>query len=254
MTRPAGQSAELAQALEEVGAHVLICPLIRIEPFAEVEAARRVLRDFDEFGWVIFTSANGVDQFMRLVAEQKPEGVSFRGKQIACVGPATAAAAERYGLTVDAIPGEFVGDAVAGLIGERGEIAGRRVLIARAAGGGKALPAELRAQGALVEDLELYRSVGDPAGAQALDELLSRGDVDVVTFTSGSAVRYFVESVEIPGKLRVAVIGPSTADVARSCGLRVDIQGNPYTIAGLVGAIVEYYAASAAKERSDAGE
>lgn len=254
VTRPAAQSRELVAPLEEHGAEVAVCPLIRIDPAVDADAVRRVWRDFDDFAWVVFTSANGVDQFMRLVAEAKSPGLSLRGKQIACVGPATALAARRHALAVDVVPADFTGEAIAGQLARTGEIRGKRVLIARAGGGGAGLPAGLRAAGAMVDDLELYRSVGDPEGARLLAELVAAGRVDVVTFTSGSAVRYFADTIDTPGNLMVAVIGPSTAEVARNCGLPVDIEANPHTTAGLVTAILEYFAAKRGNWRSDAGE
>jgi uroporphyrinogen III methyltransferase/synthase len=241
VTRPAAQSRELVALLEEQGAQVVVCPLIRIDPGVDAEAVRRVWRDFDDFAWLIFTSANGVDQFMRLVAEAKSPGLSFRGKHIACVGPATADAARGHGLAVDVVPAAFTGDAIAEALAGTGDLRGKRVLIARARGGGAGLPAGLRAAGALVDDLELYRSVADPQGARQLAALAAAGQVDVVTFTSGSAVRYFADTITTPGNLTVAVIGPSTAEVARSCGLRVDIEANPHTTAGLVTAILEHF-------------
>lgn len=251
MTRPAAQSAELVALLTAAGADVAICPLIRIEPRVDAEAVRQVLRDFAEYSWLVFTSANGVDQFVRIMAEA---GTPITGKQIACVGPATAVAAQRHGLVADAVPQEFTGDAVARLLAGEGSMAGKRVLIARAAGGGEGLPRELRRKGALVDDLELYRSVPDEQGTGRLQQLVAGGQIDVVTFTAGSAVRYFVKAIGVSAQLTIAAIGPSTAAVARELGLPVDIVANPHTSAGLVSAIFDYFAADGGNGRTDAGE
>ena len=251
VTRPAAQSAELVALLTAAGADVVICPLIRIEPRVDAEAFRQVLRAFGEYAWLVFTSANGVDQFVRLMAEA---GTPITGKQIACVGPATAAAAQRHGLVADAIPHEFTGEAVARMLAGGGSMAGKRVLIARAAGGGEGLPRELRREGARVDDLELYRSVADEQGADRLQQLVAGGQIDVVTFTAGSAVRYFVQAIGVSAHPTVAAIGPSTAAVARELGLRVDIVAHPHTSAGLVSAIFDYFAAGGGNGRTDAGE
>ena len=244
VTRPAAQSAELVALLRAAEADVVICPLIRIEPRVDAEAFRRVLRNFGEYSWLVFTSANGVDQFIRLMAEA---ATPITGQQIACVGPATAAAAERHGLVTDAIPQEFTGGAVARMLAGRGSVVGKRILIARAAGGGEALPRELRRAGAVVDDLELYRSVADEQGAGRLQQLIAGRQIDVVTFTAGSAVRYFVKAVGVSAQLTIAAIGPSTAAVAGELGLRVDIVANPHTSAGLVTAIFDYFAAGGGK-------
>jgi uroporphyrinogen III methyltransferase / synthase len=254
VTRAANQAADLAVPLEEAGAAVLRCPLIRIEPYAMNDEMRSVLATIDEFDWLIFTSINGVERFMELLPQANIDASSLRDKRIACVGSVTAAAAERAGLAVAAVPSEFTGGALAGALIANAPIRGCRVLLARASGGGQQLPADLEDQGALVVELELYRSVIDASGATRLVERIRAGEIDVVTFTSGSAVNYFVESVKTKTYPVVAVIGPSTAQVARDHGLAVDIEADPHTTAGLVTAIVNYCAAHRGIWRSDAGK
>ncbi len=254
VTRAAAQSAELTGPLEAAGARVFVCPLIRITGSVDEVLAERVLRGLREFSWIVFTSVNGVEHLMQLLRDRRIDAEVLRSKKIACVGPATAAAAERYALPVTVIPDDFVGVAVAGALAATGRVAGEHILIARAAGGGPQLPAELRGRGAIVEDFELYRAELDAEGAARLNQLVRDGQIDLLTFTSGSAVNYFVETVGTPKNMAVAAIGPSTAEVARSHGMRVDIIANPHTTAGLITAILEYFAAERGTWRSDAGE
>jgi len=67
--------------------------------------------------------------------------------------------------------------------------------------------------------------------------------VDVLTFTSSSTVRNFVEQVgqttaqALTAQARVVTIGPITAATARELGLRVDVVATVHTIAGLVEAM-----------------
>ena len=67
--------------------------------------------------------------------------------------------------------------------------------------------------------------------------------VDVLTFTSSSTVRNFVEQVgqataqALAAQARVVTIGPITAATAREFGLRVDVVATVHTIAGLVEAM-----------------
>jgi uroporphyrinogen III methyltransferase / synthase len=254
VTRPAHQSAELARPLEQAGARVHLCPLIRLE--TNVDAARldRVVRDLSDYMWIVFTSANGVEHFAHLLSEARVDPEAWRAIRVACVGPATAAAAEQAGFMVTAMPGEHVGAAVAAELRAHGPLQGSKVLIARAAGGGSELPARLRADGALVDDLELYRAVPAAEAGERLKLLVQRGELDLLTFTSGSAITYFVEKVGTPTNIAVAVIGPSTAEVARRFGLRVDIEAHPHTSAGMTNAILDYYAAMRGNRRFDAGE
>lgn len=243
VTRAAKQSSELAGPLELAGAQVLLCPLIKVEPRPFDADIQHVVDRLGDYDWIVLTSVNGVDQLMRLV-EPTPTGLAtLQDCKFASVGPATSRALARWGFVTDAMPVDFVGESVGAAMQAVEDLRGKVVLLPRAAGGGSALPAELRRLGARVEDVELYRSVLDSHGAEQLRRAIVAQDLDLVTFTSGSAVAYFVETVGLVRGPLIAVIGPSTADVARSLGLHVAIQADPHTIDGLVHSIIEYYAA-----------
>jgi uroporphyrinogen-III synthase len=243
VTRALSQSEELAAPLRAEGATVHVCPLIRIEGNVDAAEWRRVRERLMGYTWLVFTSANGVERFVQLLHEANIAPAALTGCRVACVGPATANVAQARGFSVSLIPDQYLGAVVADALADAGPLVGEKILIARAAGGGAELPAGLRARGAEVDDFELYRSVADDAGARSLRTLMSSGNVDLLTFTSGSAVTYFVEKIGNPADTAVAVIGPSTAQVARRLGLRVDIEADPHTTAGLIKAIIDYYAA-----------
>ena len=255
VTRAAAQAAELADPLTAAGAEVLLYPLIRIEPRpldAELKAA---IEDLASFDWIILTSVNGVHLFMSVLERNEHGRAALRTRRVACVGPATAAALRRYGCEPSLIPDQHVGNALAAALGAQGPLTGKKILIPRAEGGAQALPDRLREGGAQVHDLALYRSIIDQEGAQRLKAGLSVRKIDLVTFTSGSAVKYFVHTVGLVYDVVVAVIGPSTAGVAREQGLPVHIEAKPHTTGGLVNSIIEYYAATRGNsEAKDAGE
>lgn len=232
VTRAVQQAEELAVPLRALGATVRVTPLIRIVPAEDL-----ALPDLTQFDWIVFTSANGVAEF---VARAHDALDGLRAK-IACVGPATAAAAARHGLVTDAMPHEFMSDALADALRAHGDLHDKQILIARAGGARQELPRRLTQAGARVSDLELYRSEIDARGARELKQHISNDDVDVVTFTSGSAVRYFAREIGDPGKAIVAVIGPMTAEAAREHGLEVRIAANPHTTEGLAAAISNYF-------------
>ncbi|HHT9154868.1 MAG TPA: uroporphyrinogen-III synthase, partial [Candidatus Tripitaka sp. YC43] len=76
-------------------------------------------------------------------------------------------------------------------------------------------------------------------------ERLKNGEIDVVTFTSSSTVRNFVEIVGkenligLDGKVCFASIGPITSKTAQELGLKITIEAREYTIPGLVKAVME---------------
>ena len=230
VTRARAQAAEIAEPLRAAGADVLLCPLIRIEP-CEIDA-------LPEADWIVFTSVNGVECFMNAV---EARGVNLERSRFACVGPATTERLQRYGFRAEVVPAVHTGEAVAAAMAAHTDLSGKKVLLARAVNSGQALPRALRESGAEVYDLELYRSVLDEDGAKNLKDAISDGKIHLITFTSGSSIRYFVETAGTSHDLIIAVIGPSTAEVAEKHGLRVDIQADPHTTAGLVQAIEKFY-------------
>lgn len=243
VTRPLHQAEELVAPLRAAGAHVLVAPLIRIEPAPLEGALSYALAHVDLYDWIVFSSTNGVELFVEALRRHGRDASVLQRAAIACVGPATAAAAARHGLKTHALPDEFIGDAIAAAMTRHASVAGKRVLLPRAAGSRQVLPERLQAMGAQVDDVELYRSLFDDAGAETLRREIAEDLIDVLTFTSGSAARYFAQHVHTRGRAAVAVIGPATAEVARAHGIEVAIQADPHTVEALVAAIVTHFTA-----------
>ncbi|MGQ0813389.1 MAG: uroporphyrinogen-III synthase [Gemmatimonadota bacterium] len=240
VTRARPQAEELAAPLRALGAEVVTAPLIRIVPARDNVQMREAMARIQEFDWIIFTSANGVSVFFDAL-RTTGNAASLSNISIACVGPATATAARRLGFEPDLMPEEYVGEQIAAALAARLDPGGKRMLLARAAGGDDALPNRLRAAGALVSEIVLYDTAADPDGARLLSEHIMAESLDVLTFTSGSTIRYFAQSIGQPGKAIVAVIGPITARTARQHGLAVHIEAQPHTTDGLVKAIVKHF-------------
>ena len=77
--------------------------------------------------------------------------------------------------------------------------------------------------------------------------MLLERSIDVVTFTSASAVRNFVRilgaepAADLLASTVVACIGPITADAASHANITTTIQPSSYTIPALVNAIAKYF-------------
>ena len=81
------------------------------------------------------------------------------------------------------------------------------------------------------------------SGGEELAERLHNGEIDFVTFTSSSTVKNLVHqlgNITPLQQVKIACIGPVTAETARSFALEPDIIAENYTIDGLVDAIREY--------------
>ncbi len=218
VTRARAQASGLASRLELLGAEVVQAPTIRIEPLA-FEAP-----DLAAYDMLVVTSANGAELLL-------PGDVrALHGVTVAAIGPATAAALAARGVVPDLVPAEAVSEA---LLAALGDVAGRRVLVATAAGARAVLSDGLRAGGAEVDVLHLYRTVPEPVDAGVV-----RG-ADLVTFTSSSTVSGLAAALGDGGLagLRALSIGPVTSATLREHGVEPVGEADPHSVDGLVTAV-----------------
>src|SRR6266487_1114374 len=228
----------IARRLRSEGANVVPFPTVRIDAAPNLRKLDDALRKWRSYDWVVFTSTNGVRAAIARAGALRL-GLGTRPPRIAAVGPATKALAEAEGLSVDAMPAEFLTDAIAPTLGS---VAGSRVLLVRSSLGRKSLAERLRADGAHVDEVSAYEA---RLSAPDVSRLPAASGIDLVVFTSGSTVQNLVALLPPPylGVLRdraVAVcIGPVTADVARASGFRVSIVAREHTVPGLLRALQE---------------
>jgi uroporphyrinogen III methyltransferase/synthase len=154
---------------------------------------------------------------------------------------------------VDVVPQEFRAEALIESV-TGASLAGLRILIPRARVAREILPEKLREDDAEVVVAPAYESVPSLEGRDRLAERIGRGEVDCVTFTASSTVENFIrafgaeDAARLVAQTRVACIGPITAETARGHGIRVDAEAREYTIAGLIEAVVDLFAADPAKK------
>jgi uroporphyrinogen III methyltransferase/synthase len=224
VTRAREQARELMARLHALGADVVEVPTIEIQPL------RWQMGDLACYDWLIFTSVNGVRCFMDRIEDLRV----LRGK-ICVIGPATRAAIEGMRLKVDLMGDEYVAESLLTAFGPH-DLNGKRILIARAEVARDVLPQGLRARGAHVDVLEVYRTV---APQDLADRAVQVKDADWVTFTSSSTVENLVAAAGVDGirRAKVATIGPVTSATARRLGIEVTVEASPYTVDGLVNAI-----------------
>lgn len=246
ITRPSEQAPTFAEQLEAAGARVVTLPTIAIASAADTTDLDHALANLATFDWVILTSVNGVHAVAdRLTALGL--GWEARGRaRIAVIGPATARALEEQGVTPDYMPDEYVAEAI---LDGLGNVAGQRVLLARADIARRALADALRVRGADVVEVAAYRTIPQLADPVALRRLLEDDRPDAITFTSSSTVTGLMESIIAQGRapdqvlagIILACIGPITAETMRTFGLAPAICATDYTIPGLLRAIIAYF-------------
>src|SRR5216684_174011 len=242
ITRSPENAASFAGKLRALGAEAIEFPTIDTAPPDSYAPLDNALAKLGTFDWVIFTSATGVEAF---VARLRALGRDIRelgSASIAAIGPATAERVARYALRVAAMPSEYRAEALIGAIGEA-KIRGARILIPRAQVAREILPELLLKAGAReVVVAPAYQTV-KPADAPVdrIRELITAKAIDLVTFTSSSTVTNFCELVGGSSHgLKAAVIGPITAETARTHGFNVVICPDEYTIDALTAAVVTH--------------
>jgi uroporphyrinogen III methyltransferase/synthase len=244
VTRSQTQAATLTALLQAEGAEVIEFPTIRLAPPPDYGPCDQAIDHIDDYRWIVFTSQNGVAAFLERLRARGRGTDALASTRMAAIGPATARALQDRGLRVSLAPRQFVAEAlVDAFAGPNAEpIRGARVLVPRALEARGVLPDGLRALGAVVDVIPVYRIEVEHGQDRAARTRLQNGDADVVTFTSPSTARNFVavfgaQAADVAARSLVACIGPVTAAAARDCGLRVGLVAERYTIPGLVDAL-----------------
>ena len=222
VTRARAQASAMASRLRALGARVVEAPAIRIEP---LEVAVPALHDID---LLCVTSPNGA----ALLLDRVRDARALAGPTIAAIGPGTARALRAGGIEPDVVPPRAVAES---LLEALEGVSVRRALIARAEEARDVLPDGLRARGASVEILALYRTVVEPLGDDARAAALG---ADYATFTAASAARFFHEAAGTLDGPRLVSIGPATSAAIRELGFEPHVEAVEHTPDGLVEALV----------------
>jgi uroporphyrinogen-III synthase len=271
------QASALSAQLRELGASVIEIPFIEIRKPRSFGPLDSALKNLGSYDWLILTSVNGVEAMWKRLEKlrrhpqsKKREGRDFsraaKGSEwvaalaaegrlhIAAIGPATRKAIEQRGTQVEVVPKEYVAESVVRSL--KNKVKGKRVLLVRAKVARDVIPRELRKAGAHVDVVEAYETVVPQSSRRRLQATLRnpKRQPHVVTFTSSSTVRNFVELLgsgraarTVRGQRRLpykgleqvlmASIGPVTSSTLRQQGLPVNIEAREFTIPGLVEAL-----------------
>jgi len=242
VTRARGQADALSARLRELGAEAIEMATIEIRPAADYTPLDRALAELDAYDWLIFTSANGVRYFLERLDRSALDLRALRAK-ICAIGPATRAAVEALHLKVDLMGKEYVAEGLLAAFAPF-DLAGRRILLPRAAVARDLVPTDLARRGARVDVVEAYRTVVPESAAEQAREIFGDGrKPDAITFTSSSTVRNFVEAAGAAALegVKAVSIGPVTTETARELGIDVAATARVFTVGGLIEAILDVF-------------
>jgi uroporphyrinogen III methyltransferase/synthase len=252
------QAASVTELLRARGAEPVVMPILEFHPPTDprpmIAAIGSLAERGNRYGWVVFTSANGVERVLTEIARQGMSVEVLGNMRVAAVGPATESALTRAGVVVDLVAREHHGEGLAAdMIAAIGnELPKPSVLLLRAEVARDVLPETLREAGCNVDIVSVYKTTA-PAGT-LVDGLVARletGDIDAVLFTSPSSVNHLCDALDAHSAhaenllsragVIVASIGPVTTEAAHARGVDVDVTARPSTMAALVEALENHF-------------
>ncbi|MGM3389507.1 uroporphyrinogen-III synthase [Stutzerimonas stutzeri] len=157
LTRPAEESAALADLLDEHGIHSSSLPLLAIEPLPESAEQRATMLELDRYQAVIVVSKPAARLGLERLDRYWPQPPF--GQVWFSVGAATGGLLEAYGLDVSWPDSGDDSEALLALprLAEAVAVPEPKVLLLRGEGGRELIAETLRQRGVQVDSLELYR-------------------------------------------------------------------------------------------------
>jgi hydroxymethylbilane synthase len=248
VTRAIKQSGEMTRALEQLGAEVISCPMIEIKEPSSWAQLDWALIHLSWYDWLVFTSANGVEYFLRRLDELGHGRAELMPHRVCAVGRKTAEKLKSENIPVDLTPERFTAEAVVEEFikryGVRQRLRGSRMLLPASRATRDVIRPAMEKIGVYVEVVEAYQTVLPAATTEEAMKLFGAAKADYIIFTSPSTVANLAAILETDhlaqrlATTRVACIGPVTADAARLHGLGVHIQPEEHTGQAVVTAIV----------------
>lgn len=246
VTRARSQAAELTSRLAALGADVVEFPTIAIVPARDLSPLDQAIARLEEYQWLFFTSINGVECFFARMRQLRRTPAIIEHLKVVAIGPETARHLKMQGIRPYLVPEKYQAEGILEDLTAQ-EIRGSRILIPRAAKARDILPETLRRWGAAVDVVAAYATVLPSNEKAGFRLLLQKSHIDMLTFTSSSTVANFVRLFAednlrtLLAGVKIACIGPITAQTAADHGLHVDVIAAEFTIPGLVRAIETIY-------------
>ena len=190
----------------------------------------------DEKSWIVFTSANGVRQFFRVLRENGLDIRALAACRFAVIGKASFDELYSFGIRADYCPEEYTGKALAEGLARR-ILPGERVFLLRSEEGDRALYDTL-SKLVHTEDIFTYGVSPDMRLCAAAKEYAE--SLDYLTFSSAGGVRLCFETVGRVGeKTKCVCIGAPTAEALRRYGVEPAAASDAISAEGIVEAILK---------------
>lgn len=242
VTRARTQSSRLIEKLRDLGANVIEFPTIKIEEIIPNEPLDNSIKSLKEYSYVIFTSINAVNIFFKRLMDLGFDSRLLANTKIVAIGSSTARELKKYGLRADLVPEKFVAEE---LIEELKTVVHKedKILIPRSSEARKILVEKL-SELCFVKEVKIYNTKLENQNSEEILNLLEKGSIDYITFTSSSTVKNLVkilgeENLKLLNSVKLMSIGPITSKTINSMGLKVYRQAEEFTIDGLIESLLD---------------
>jgi uroporphyrinogen III methyltransferase/synthase len=243
VARAGDGSSNLSDKLRELGCYVIEIPCLKIAPLTGPACVlEKKLANIQLYTWLVFTSGVGVNIFFNYLVDNNIDIRTLHHLKIACVGIETEREVNKRGIKADYRPSEYNGAALArGLAGLLKNSSGEKLLIARAKDADADLTRILAEACIAFDDVPVYEKIKDIQSAIAIVNIISENYIDIIAFTSSSAVECFVEAAAHVdfSKIKAVCIGEKTATAARSRGIIEVYVAAEATIESMIAKIME---------------
>ncbi len=239
------QDAEFSlRLLIEAGAEIIYFPTIKVLPVDDSPLLNETLKMFDDFDFVVFTSANAVEVFAKIT---KRNHLDLSGVKVAAVGKSSEEKCESVGISVDILPDEF---STKGLINKFSgfDLTGKKFFIPCSSLSRDELSLGLAELGGEVFSVPVYDVVqNNLSGLKNEYALIQEKRPDVFVFTSPSSFQSFLKLMSVTnidsyfGANIICAIGSTTERAIRNEGLVVNIVPKSFSLQGVAEAIIKYF-------------
>ncbi len=237
------KSFEIRNIFEPLGAKLVDFPMTSFIEANKSKEIQSSVNQIENYGWIVFTSANGVKYFHNLLYEITGLPSIPPEVKIAVVGPKTELELKKYGRTATYTGSGTTAENMVNELIEKKLVQNCRLLFPL----GNLAPENTQttiSEVAEVTRINVYETVKSGATDNNPIELIKNKYYDLVLFTSPSEVVNFVETIGpayINREIKSASIGKVTTKAAEQHGLNCLITAETSTYEGMADEIQNYY-------------
>jgi uroporphyrinogen III methyltransferase/synthase len=238
VTRTRRQASILSEKLRLLGADVLEIATIRVVPRELDDVQRDKLSNISKhFDWIVFTSPNAVELFFNEYFKTQSDLRDLGAVKFAAVGPATTGKLEKLHLRIDLQPEIYTTENLAKLFSDK-RASGARFCLPHGSKADPFITDHLRAQGATVEEWNLYDTEPESDDASGARSRYLKEGAHWITFTSASTAENWhalrlqpIQGAPVP---KAISMGPVTSETLRKLGYDIIAEAPVSTLDSLV--------------------